>query len=174
MAKSMLHGTGVEIDSLWAEAVNTAFLTDRLVSKSRQDNITHFEVIRGKPPNIRHLKRFSVKAFLFNPKDKIKDKFDAKCKFGTFVGYSHGDAYGILFQYSSIVVPKDVTFHESFSGAFELNANENLNAFDFENNDVILNDLKDVSKGINTTKTASVELITGPINRMNSIEDTRH
>ena len=101
----------------WAEAVNTACYVINRVNIRPKLNKTPYEVLKGKTPNLSHLKVFRYRCFVhMNGKESL-GKFDAKADEGIFLGYSTvGRAYRIYNRRTLLVEESiHVSFDESLA-----------------------------------------------------------
>ena len=110
-AKSMLAESNLP-PKAWGEAVMTAnYLRNRSPTSGRE--LTPYELITGKRPNLGHLRVFGSKAFVHIPREK-RNKLDFKSQPGYMVGYSiNGKGYRILLEDNTVVDSRDVIFDES-------------------------------------------------------------
>ena len=116
MARTMmLNIPAPQRDRFWAEAVNCAnYLRNRLYTNSCTENVTPFEVIHAKRPNLSNAKVFGSAAFCHVPKQKREGKFSSRSVEGVFVGYDRGTSYRILHPSSGkITISRDVDFIDS-------------------------------------------------------------
>ena len=81
----------------WAEAVNTGcYLINRCMIRSVL-NKTPYELLKGRKPNLAHLRAFGCVCFIHNNDKDNLGKFDAKSDEGIFLRYSsQSKAYKIL------------------------------------------------------------------------------
>ena len=85
--RSMLSDSNL-CKSFWAEAVTTAaYVRNRCPTSALGENVTPYEMLNGRKPNVSHLRVFGSKCFAHVPKDE-RDKLDVKSKNCVFVGYS--------------------------------------------------------------------------------------
>ena len=86
MASVMLNSMNVS-KRMWAEALNTAcYLTNRFYLRPGTTK-TPYEFLKGRKPNLAHLRVFGCTCYILNDRDKLS-KFDPKSEKGIFVGYS--------------------------------------------------------------------------------------
>lgn len=88
----------------WEDAINTAcHVLNRIIIKPILDQ-TSYELLKGKKPNVSHLRVFGCKCFILNNgKDKL-GKFDAKADDGIFLGYScNSKTYGVFNKMTLVV-----------------------------------------------------------------------
>jgi len=71
----------------WKETVNTSCYVLNHVILRPELKKTHYELWKGRKPNISYFKAFGSKCFILNTNDNL-DKFDSKSNFGIFLGYS--------------------------------------------------------------------------------------
>ena len=96
MSRTMLLSSGLA-PTYWAEAVNTAFyIINRSMLLPILDK-TPYELIKGIPPNISHLRTFGCKCFVHNNGKDNLGKFDPRSDEAIFLGYSSSSkAYKVL------------------------------------------------------------------------------
>jgi len=97
----------------WADAINTAcHVLNRVIIRSILDK-TPYKLLKGRKPNLSHLRVFGCKCFVSNDgKDKL-GKFDAKADDGIFLGYSYNSkAYRVFNKWT-------LTVEESIHVAFD-------------------------------------------------------
>ncbi|CAM8903741.1 unnamed protein product [Rhodiola kirilowii] len=95
MSRTMLIASGVP-KSFWAEAVYAACHILNRASLRSMIGKTPYELLRGRKPNIAHLKVFGCKYYVQNNGKESLGKFDARSDQGVFVGYSsHSKAYKV-------------------------------------------------------------------------------
>lgn len=81
---------------LWAEAVSTACFTQNRSFIHRRFNVTPYEIINNRKPNVKFFHVFGCRCFIMNLKDNLS-KFQTKADEGIFMGYSHNSvAYRVL------------------------------------------------------------------------------
>lgn len=111
-ARSMLSRADLPTE-FWAEALNTAvYLRNRSPTSTVKGSTPH-ECFFGHKPDISHLKVFGCQAFLHIP-DKLRKKFDEKCRQVIFVGYPEGTKGYELYDplTKAFVRGRDVVFVE--------------------------------------------------------------
>ena len=111
-ARSMLHQANLPL-SFWAEACNTAvYLHNRSPTSALQD-MTPFECLFGKKPDVSHLKVFGCVSYSYVP-DSQRQKLDAKACKAIFVGYPTGVKGYKLYdlQKKKFIVSRNVCFFE--------------------------------------------------------------
>ena len=88
----------------WAEAVNTAcYILNRAMIRP-QLNKTSSELLRGRKPNISHLRVFGSKCFVLNNGKNVLGKFDPRSDEGVFVGYvPNSKAYKVFNKRTKVV-----------------------------------------------------------------------
>ena len=95
MARTMLLCSGLP-KSFWAEAVNTACYTHNRAMIRSILNKTPYELLRGRKPNISHLRCFGAKCYVHNNGKNWLSKFDPLSDEAVFIGYSnHSKAYRV-------------------------------------------------------------------------------
>nr|GFC52189.1 ribonuclease H-like domain-containing protein [Tanacetum cinerariifolium] len=93
-ARSMLADSKL-LTMFWTEAVSTTCYVLNRVSITNPHNKTPYELLSGKVPNIRHLKRFGCQVTILNTSDHL-GKFEGKANDGFLVGYvTHSKAYRV-------------------------------------------------------------------------------
>ncbi|XP_070004244.1 uncharacterized protein [Nicotiana sylvestris] len=117
MARTMLLSSKLP-HSFWAEAVNTAFyIINRCMTRCIIET-TPYELLKGRKPNISHLRAVGCKCFMhYNGKDSL-GKFDPRSDEGVFLGYSsHSKAYNIYNKGTTCI---EESVHVVFELAFFL------------------------------------------------------
>ena len=72
----------------WAEVVNTGcYIINRCMIRSVLDK-TPYELLKGRKPNLAHLRTFGCVCFIHNNDKDNLGKFDAKSDEGIFLGFS--------------------------------------------------------------------------------------
>ena len=96
MARTMMIASKIA-NQFWAEAINTACYTiNRCMTRPLLEK-TPYELLKGRKPNISHLRVFGCKCFIHNNGKNLLGKFDARSDNGIFLGYStHSKAYRVL------------------------------------------------------------------------------
>ena len=80
---------------LWVEAVNVACCLQNIIYIRPILKKTHYELWKGRKPNIYRFHPFWCQCFILNTKDSL-EKFDSKCDFGILIGYSEfSNAYRV-------------------------------------------------------------------------------
>ena len=99
----------------WEDAINTScHVLNRITIRPILDN-TPYELLKGRKPNLSHLRVFGCKCFILNNgKDKL-GKFDAKADDGIFLGYSSNRKAYRVFNKRTLTVEESihVTFDET-------------------------------------------------------------
>jgi hypothetical protein len=104
-------------NSLWSEAVNTSnYLTNRSPT-SANEGIIPFQILFGKPPNLKHVRIFGLLAHVHVNK-KYRNKMESRSILCTLVGYDETTKAYRLYnhQMRKIVVSRDVKFNEKLVG----------------------------------------------------------
>ncbi|XP_075086182.1 uncharacterized protein LOC142168906 [Nicotiana tabacum] len=93
MARTMLISNGLHM-TFRAEVVNTAcYIINRCMIRPIIDK-TPYELLKGRKPNVTHLRAFVSKCFVHNNSKEALGNFDVKNGEGVFLGYSlHSKAY---------------------------------------------------------------------------------
>ncbi|CAM8987895.1 unnamed protein product [Rhodiola kirilowii] len=95
MSRTMLIASGVP-KGFWAEAVHAVSYILNRASLRFLIGKTPFELLRGRKPNIAHLKVFGCRCYVHNNGKDNLGKFDPRSDEGVFVGYSsHSRAYKV-------------------------------------------------------------------------------
>ena len=110
-ARSMIHGSGMKT-FLWAEAIHTAVYCLNRVPSVNSD-LSPFEIITGKKPDLSSLREFGSKAYA-HIRDDARKKWDPKSRCLHLVGYNEGTRSYRLYDPSkgSIINTRDVTIVE--------------------------------------------------------------
>ena len=85
-ARSMIAQAGIH-PWFWADAVHTACFTQNRSLIVKRHQMTAYEVLKGRKPEIGFLRMFGSPCFILNQKDHL-GKFDEKSDDGIFLGYS--------------------------------------------------------------------------------------
>ena len=96
MARIMLLAITL-LQFYWAQAVNTTcYIINHAMLRPILDK-TPYELIKGRSPNLAHLRVFGYTCFIHNNGKDSLGKFDARADEGTFLGYSsRSKAYKVL------------------------------------------------------------------------------
>ncbi|CAM8918128.1 unnamed protein product [Rhodiola kirilowii] len=95
MSRTMLIASGVP-KGFWAEVVHAASYILNRASLRFLIGKTPYELLRGRKPNIAHLKVFGCRCYVHNNGKENLGKFDPRSDEGVFVGYpSHSRAYKV-------------------------------------------------------------------------------
>jgi hypothetical protein len=86
MARSMLDEYKVS-DSFWAEAIKTACHVSNRLYCHRFFNMTPYELLNGRKPNISYFRVFGCKCYILRKGSRLS-KFQIKCDEGFLLGYS--------------------------------------------------------------------------------------
>ncbi|KAK2364610.1 cysteine-rich RECEPTOR kinase [Trifolium repens] len=85
LARTMLSGLP---KYFWADAISTAsYVLNRAIIRPILDK-TPYEILKGRKPNLSHLRSFGCKCFILNNGKENLGKFDPKADEGIFLGYS--------------------------------------------------------------------------------------
>ena len=87
MARTMLIASGLP-RNFWAEAVNTACYIINRVMIRPITNKTPYELMKGRKPNVSHLRSFGCKCFVHNNGKRNLGKFDERSDEAVFLGYA--------------------------------------------------------------------------------------
>ncbi|CAL8134942.1 unnamed protein product [Prunus armeniaca] len=74
-------------DHFWAEAISSACYTSNRVFFRPHTKSTPYEIWKGKKPNVKHLRTFGSKCYIYKDMDYL-GKFDARSDVGIFLSYS--------------------------------------------------------------------------------------
>nr|GEY51805.1 retrovirus-related Pol polyprotein from transposon TNT 1-94 [Tanacetum cinerariifolium] len=107
---------------LWAEAIATACYTQNRSIVHRRFNMTPYELIQGRKPEISYLHVFRALCYPKNDRENM-DKLSAKGDIGFFIGYSANSvAYRVYnWMTTKIMETMNVTFDELSAMAFKQN-----------------------------------------------------
>jgi hypothetical protein len=124
MVRCMLHQAKLPIE-FWAEAVATATYLHNMTSFPQDSEQCAHEIWSGHKPDYHLVKVWGCVAFAHIPKEKRK-KLDCKSRKCIFLGYEfRRKAYRLLdLEDHSIIISRDVIFHEHKSGGEELTDTE--------------------------------------------------
>ncbi|KAK2363148.1 cysteine-rich RECEPTOR kinase [Trifolium repens] len=85
LARTMLSGLP---KYFWADAISAAsYVLNRAIIRPILDK-TPYEILKGRKPNLSHLRSFGCKCFILNNGKENLGKFDPKADEGIFLGYS--------------------------------------------------------------------------------------
>ncbi|WJX12869.1 hypothetical protein P8452_03321 [Trifolium repens] len=113
LARTMLSGLP---KYFWADAISTAsYVLNRAIIRPILDK-TPYEILKGRKPNLSHLRSFGCKCFILNNGKENLGKFDPKADEGIFLGYSlSSKAYRVYNKRLQIVEESvHVNFDETF------------------------------------------------------------
>lgn len=104
MERIMPLGLGAQCKNLWAEVVYTsAFLRNRLFSKSSRENRTPYEIIHRKKSGLAYVRIFGSQPYVH--KNKNRDgKLDESAQQGIVVGYYRANEYGVIMDDENKIV----------------------------------------------------------------------
>lgn len=110
MARSTLYNMRKDF---WAEALSTAAYIRNRCPTSAVADMTPYEALNGKKPDVSHLKTFGCPCYAHIPKDERK-KIDPKARKCLFLGYSDCvKGYRVFDEQRGIVIfSRDVRFDE--------------------------------------------------------------
>lgn len=126
-ARSMLLQMPEESKRLWAEALSAAnYARNRSPTQALKD-VTPFEKLNQRKPNLSHLRAFGREAYAHAHKDQGRKKLDSKVKEGVFAGYSaRARGYRIYASESrDVETRRDAAFGEN--EIVKRNANDETN-----------------------------------------------
>ena len=118
--RCMISDSGLSKE-YWGEALNTAtYVKNRSPNSSLNRNMTPYEALNGRQPNVKHFKVFGSPAYVHVPYIN-RDKIDPKAKRCVFVGYGNTTKGYRLYDTTAkkIIYSKDVIFDEMNSCQFE-------------------------------------------------------
>lgn len=116
MARTMLCENGLP-RYFWVEAVNTTcYVVNRAMIKPILKK-TPYELLKGRKPNISHLRAFGFKCFVLNNNKDNLGKFDVKSNEAVFLSYSNSSKAYRVFNKRILLVKESVhiAFDESNS-----------------------------------------------------------
>ncbi|KAI3767848.1 hypothetical protein L2E82_18277 [Cichorium intybus] len=94
-SRTMLSFTKLPL-YFWADAIATACYTQNRSNITKRFNLTPYEIINKRKPNVKFFHVFGSKCFIFKSKEK-RVKWDEKADEGIFLGYSlTSKAYRVL------------------------------------------------------------------------------
>ncbi|CAL8097233.1 unnamed protein product [Prunus armeniaca] len=103
MARVLLKSAKLA-DHFWAEAISTACYTSNRVFFRPHTKSTSYEIWKGKKPNVKHLKTFGSKCYIYKDREYL-GKFDARSDVGIFLGYSmNSRAYRVFNSRTKIIM----------------------------------------------------------------------
>ena len=76
-------------EKFWEEAVATAYLRSRIVTRSLKENMTPYEKWYDWKPNLAHLRVFGCMAYAHVPDSNRRGKPSKKAEKLRFIGHSH-------------------------------------------------------------------------------------
>ena len=80
---------------LWAEAINCAVYILNRLPTSALENITPYEALEKKKPELGHIHVFGCDAYVYDEKAKSKGKMAPRAWIGKLVGYKGTNQYRI-------------------------------------------------------------------------------
>ena len=98
----------------WAEAVNVAtHVRNPMTTKSLGSNITPYEVMFERKPNVSYFREFGCKCF-YHVRKELTDKLDERARQAIMIGYARGMRGYKLWDVveKKAVVSRDVRFYE--------------------------------------------------------------
>jgi len=113
-ARAMLIDSKLE-DEFWAEAVSTAVYLQARTPSQSIGGTTPYDKLKGKKPELGHLRRFGCAAFKFIPKELRKGKFAERSTECIFLGYVHDTSKIWRLwdpQSSRVIEASDIVFDE--------------------------------------------------------------
>ena len=103
MTRTMLIASGLA-RNFWAEALNTScYIINRCMIRPIL-NKTPYELLKGRKPNLMHIRVFGCKRFVHNMGRMPSKKFNPRSDEAIFLGYaSHSKAYKVFNKRTSCV-----------------------------------------------------------------------
>ncbi|RWS05910.1 gag-pol polyprotein-like protein, partial [Dinothrombium tinctorium] len=153
-ARSMIHAKGLPL-TLWAEAVSCAIYTiNRLPSKTI-GNISPYEKIFNKKPDLNQMRVFGSEVFVHIPK-LFRSKLDSKSEKQLFVGYDEKKKAIRVYdsKRNSVSVVRDVIFPKMHPYNETLEADRNsVDQATTKISTIVLNDEEKPEENIETKET---------------------
>lgn len=115
MSRSMLSNADFQDKEIyWSEAVSTVnYIQNRLCTRSGTCEVTPFEGMHGRKPDLGNLKIFCCKAFLHIRKSQLKGKFYPRAVEEIFIEYAGGNSCrNIISSTRKLFISPDVDFDE--------------------------------------------------------------
>ena len=114
MARTMMITSKIT-NQFWADAINTACYTiNQCMSRPLLEK-TSYELLKGRKPNISHLRVFGCKCFIHNNEKNLLEKFDDRSDKWIFLGYStDSKSYRVLKKRTMCV---EESVHVIFDGS---------------------------------------------------------
>ncbi|OWY97752.1 Copia type Polyprotein [Phytophthora megakarya] len=104
MMKTMMSDSGLP-GSFWVDAISTAvYIKNRVFTRALE--MTPYEAMWGRRPDLHHLRRFGCLAYAHNKVGPSRKKFAPNCKVGFVLGYQEG-RLGCKMYYPSQIVKLD-------------------------------------------------------------------
>ena len=122
MTRTMLIASGLP-KNFWAEALNTScYIINRCMIRPIL-NKTPYELLKGRKPNIMHLRTFGCRCFVHNNGKNALGKFDPRSDETIFLGYSsHSKAYKVFNKRTLCVEESVHVFFDESNSLNESNA----------------------------------------------------
>ena len=112
-ARTMLIASGLP-PRLWAEAINCAVYILNRLPTSALENITPYEALEKKKPELGHIRVFGCDAYVYDEKAKSKGKMAPCAWIGKLVGYKGTNQYRIYDPIKRVIhIRRDVVFNEA-------------------------------------------------------------
>ncbi|XP_021741922.1 uncharacterized protein LOC110708121 [Chenopodium quinoa] len=129
MARTMLIASDLP-RNFWAEAVNTAcYIINRVMLRPTL-NKTPYELMKGRKPNISHLRAFGCKCFVHNNGKRNIGKFDERSDEAVFLGYATNSKAYRVYNKRTMCVEESV--HVIFDETNPLPCTQEHEDYDFE------------------------------------------
>ena len=111
----------------WADAILAACFTQNRSFINKRFNMTPYEIINNRKPNVKFFHVFGARCFIYNTKDQ-KNKFSEKADEGIFLGYSlNAKAFRILNKRTRVI---EESYYITFDDKYLKHNKEN--SFKFE------------------------------------------
>ena len=114
-AKSMLNFADLPL-YFWADAILAACFTQNRSYINKRFNMTPYEIINNRKPNVKFFHVFGARCFIYNTKDQ-KNKFSEKADEGIFLGHSlNAKSFRILNKRTRVIEESYyITFDDKIS-----------------------------------------------------------
>lgn len=112
--RAMLHHSGLP-KFLWGEALmHGVWLKNRTLTRALDHNMTPYEALTGKKPDLSNLHEWGTKVWVHDPNNS---KLDARSKVGCWVGFDNESTHGHRIYWPdrrTVSVERDVKFDDSY------------------------------------------------------------
>ncbi|KAL4578457.1 hypothetical protein LXL04_014580 [Taraxacum kok-saghyz] len=121
-ARSMLIFADLPL-YFWADAILAACFTQNRSYINKRFDMTPYEIINNRKPNVKFFHVFGARCFIYKTKDQ-KNKFDPKADEGIFLGYSlHAKAFRIINKRTRVIEESYyITFDDRYLKQYKENS----------------------------------------------------